>query len=990
MKGLNQFIVDLRNAHDADEERKRINVEINNIHTKLALLLNSYQKKKYVCKLIYMHLMGYTAEVAFGVDTALELMRLPDYLEKQLGYLLVSVLTTRDGPVTLFFGDLLEMVHVELVRDLRANSEDSNCLALQFIASNFHAMARSTSEPSPTVSDGDPAAPLWQELIDMVYSLCVSPVAQANTRKRAVAALNVMLKLYPTMVETNDNWIPRLVALVDDTDLSVVLAVVPLVRTLTDVRPAYARSIVPSIANRLSSLVVDHVCPEEYYYYEVPAPWLAIALIQLVEHFFLGVGAAEPLTTSDLDAKTVQRLRLVVARAIQDASRPVKGHPTRNTQLALLFQAVSLATFLDASPEAVAGATQALVTLLHSAETNTRYLVLDALVKLAARTGESVYFHDAADTVEAALRDKDVSVRRKAVDVLYAGCNASSYTRVVACLLDYYPMAESSLKNDIAVKVAVLAEKHATDLMWYVTTMLRLLAVGGLATRTGPGADIWERIIQIVVNNEDLHAKTAKYVMSLLRKPGHGTTPENLVKVAAFVLGEYGHTLGDECPASRQFQTLYDAYFRVSLSTRPIVLTALLKLVLHHSAEDFVADILDLLEAETQSLDLEIQTRAYEYLRIASGLVSGTDAAVDFAKAVVLRMPPFENTQNALLRQLGSVQHVGGSKVNVLKIRASEDPFSDGREGSNQNTGSTADIGGGGLSGLTDGFGNPGNVADVRGEPTVSGKAAGSAPVPLLLPNWYEGYHRMLLYDAGIFYEDQLIKLTYRTIKDNHTIRVKFTIINNAARTASTSITAFTVRDIHSGCAGTNPSYVVTLTEVPDLTIADRCGMELEIRVRDIVENNQSPTMVLSYKCSGSFNTLTLKVPVVLAKTLSGTPLALDDFKRRWLQIGDHLASLDGESKGTVITRYRHTSSNIVRLLQRMGFSVVYNTADSDEGVLVMGAGILHTVKSNYGVLITVKSLDAVGRNFDIVVRSTGEGVSGVLYETLEEAFQSK
>lgn len=990
MKGLTQFITDLRNSHDYDEERKRIAVEINNIRSKLPTSLNSYQKKKYICKLIYIHLLGFTEEVKFGLAQALDLLRLSDYLEKLLGYLLVSVLFTRDGGTLLdFYSDLLNLVHPELVLDLRTNSEDVNCLALQFIASNFNFMPENGMLPEPLISAGHPDALLWQDIIDMVYSFCVSPIAAANTKKRAAATFNVLLKVYPEIIVHNDNWIPRLLTLVDETDLSVVLSAIPLVKVLTDVRPLYAKSIVPSIANRLYALVVDHDCPREYFYHDNPSPWLIIHLIQLVEHFFLPSEHLKvvPLSTAVLDNSTVSKLRQVVSKSIQNASRAVKGLPNRNSQSAILFQAVSLATFLDASPEAIEGATQALLALLNSSETNTRYLVLDALIKLSARTKYTSFFKDALDNIFKCLHDKDVSVRRKTVDLLFTICDASSYTKIISSLLDYYPVAESSLKAEIAVKVAVLAEQFATDSIWYVSTMLRLLALGGQSSKTtgvtnSSNVEVWERITQIVVNNEDLHTKASKYIINLLRKTEGRSVPENLIKVAAFILGEFGYKLVEKDDASshftpsNQFQTLFDAYFKVSLASRPLVMTSFLKFIYRFPSEDFVPDILDLFEAETQSLDLEIQTRAHEYLKVASYLVSGNDADYKFAQSLINSMPPIENKKNNLLDYLGSVKLASGrstSTVNVLKIPVNS-VLGSGLKNSVTDRPMTPN------SGVSD--------TEVYDESANDPFGDGHTDRPQLSPNWYPGYHRMLQYDAGIFYEDQLVKITYRMVKEAHNIHIQFSIINNAAKTANASIIAFTVREIYNPCKGSNPGYSINLAVVPDLTIQVKSTMEVDIKVRDVLENNQSPIISLSYKCSGSFNTLNLKVPVVLIKTLSSTALSLEDFKRRWLQIGEHLGTVDGEKRGNVTTQYRHTSSNIVRILQRIGFAIVQSTHDSDIGILVMGAGILHTIKSNYGVLVTMKSLDQVGKEFEIIVRSTGGGVSGIIYDTLEEILQ--
>src|SRR4029077_18352263 len=57
MRGLVQFIADLRNARARELEEKRINKELANIRQKFKEGgLNGYQKKKYVCKLLYVYI----------------------------------------------------------------------------------------------------------------------------------------------------------------------------------------------------------------------------------------------------------------------------------------------------------------------------------------------------------------------------------------------------------------------------------------------------------------------------------------------------------------------------------------------------------------------------------------------------------------------------------------------------------------------------------------------------------------------------------------------------------------------------------------------------------------------------------------------------------------------------------------------------------------------------------------------------------------------
>lgn len=860
-KGLHQFITDVRNSKDAAEEQRRIDAELHNIQAKFQSNLSAYHRKKYVCKLIYIHLLG--VDTGIGEQQALELVQLPVFAEKQMGYIAYSVLSTdlsRLGP--------------HLAADLRS-LDDVVCVALQYVANNV-------TQPHDSLLDN----------LESVYQHCVG--GTGAVKKKALLALAAIAKVHDVPAE----WVPRLLAVADDPDLGVLLAALPLTRRLVETHAAYARLTVPVLALKIHQLVCERRCGAEYLYYGVPAPWAVVQLVQLAEHVFaLGVAALQ------LDAATLGKLRLAVSAAIVELLRAHDSAQSRNAQLAVLFQAVLLLVFLDVSAEGVAGAIEALLSLLGSAETNTRYLVLDALARLLARLGCTAPFASHLDAVFAALGDRDVLVRRKAVDLLYTVCDAATHTAVVAKLLEHLPTADSALRADVLVKVAVLAERFATDPLWYVLTMLRLLAQGGRA-RTG-GGEVWERLVQIIVNNALLQRMAAKLVFNLLA----ASAPENLVRVGSVVLSDFGGLIEHETQFAPEAQCrlLLDTYMRTALGVRPLVMTALAKLVQRHRTADFVPDIFDLFEAECRLLDVEVQTRAHEYLRLGSLLAAGGSGAA-YADKVLAPLPPFEQTKNSLLAHIGSV---GALAVTLAQIP------------------------------------QPQRVQ--------------------LLPHWREGYRRMLQYDAGIFYESPLVKMTYRTTRQGATARVQLTVISIQA-----PLTAFSVLDFSSG-----DCYTAQVLLLPDTTIATRSAMELEIRVRE-VGTAPGPVLLVSFKCGGAFSTLNLRLPAHLLRTLTATALLRADFERRWAQIG--VLGADGEATATVSTGHKYTPLNMQRLFQRLGFAVV-------EGDDVAGAGILHTLLEKYGLLVSVRG-DESGRSFQCVARCTGGGVAANVIETLKEVLE--
>lgn len=63
------------------------------------------------------------------------------------------------------------------------------------------------------------------------------------------------------------------------------------------------------------------------------------------------------------------------------------------------------------------------------------------------------------------------------------------------------------------LKVAILAEKYAVDYTWYVDTILNLIRVAGDYV----SEEVWYRVIQIVINRDDVQGYAAKTVFEVRR-----------------------------------------------------------------------------------------------------------------------------------------------------------------------------------------------------------------------------------------------------------------------------------------------------------------------------------------------------------------------------------------------------------------------------------------------------------------------------------------
>lgn len=90
--------------------------------------------------------------------------------------------------------------------------------------------------------------------------------------------------------------------------------------------------------------------------------------------------------------------------------------------------------------------------------------------------------------------ERDVSVRQRAIDLLYAMCDRSNAENIVAEMLVYLETADYSIREEMVLKVAILAEKYATDYTWYVDVILKLIRIAGDYVSD----EVWYRVIQVI------------------------------------------------------------------------------------------------------------------------------------------------------------------------------------------------------------------------------------------------------------------------------------------------------------------------------------------------------------------------------------------------------------------------------------------------------------------------------------------------------------
>ncbi|KAJ1949186.1 hypothetical protein EC988_004872, partial [Linderina pennispora] len=436
-----------------EEEERRVNKELANIRTKFKdNSLNGYNRKKYVCKLVYMSLLGY--DVNFGHREAVELINSSKYSEKQVGYLAVTLVVPEES-------DFLRMVVGAMRRDIHDTNEFNVCLALNAIANLGAREIASALTPD-------------------IFMQLVSSASSVFAKKKAALCLLRLLRRHPDAVNSHE-WATRVIPYMGHRDIGVTMSVTSLVTALAQQYPDEMRKAGAFAVRRLKSLVIDNSYSTDYMYYNVPVPWLQIKFLRLLQYF-----------PAPENPELRMQLLDILRHIIDVSQEPQRDLQQMNAQYSILFEAINLGIELDIDQGLMQECAVLLGKFITSRETNVRYLGLETMAHLAAYIENLDAVKTYQGVIIQSLRDRDVSVRRRALDLLYSMCDVSNAKMIVSELLRHMAVADFALREEMALKVAILTEKYATEYSWYVDVMMRLLSLAG----DHMGDEVWHRVVQ--------------------------------------------------------------------------------------------------------------------------------------------------------------------------------------------------------------------------------------------------------------------------------------------------------------------------------------------------------------------------------------------------------------------------------------------------------------------------------------------------------------
>ena len=585
--------------------------------------------------------------------------------------------------------------------------------------------------------------------------------------------------------------------------------------------------------------------------------------------------SAEDVLVRDIIRESLQQI-------LHEAMMMPKNVQQNNAQNAVLFEAINLVIHLDTEHELMMQISSRLGKFIQSRETNVRYLGLEAMTHFAARAETLDPIKKHQNIILGSLRDRDISVRRKGLDLLYSMCDATNSQPIVNELLKYLQTADFAIREEMVLKIAILTEKYATDVQWYVDISLRLIAMAG----DHVSDEVWQRVIQIVTNNEDLQTYAATTILEYVKAE---MCHETLIKIGGYLLGEFGHLIADnpKCSPIEQFLALQAKLSGCSTSSRAILLSTFLKFV--NLFPEIKIQLLQVFHLYSHTLDAELQQRACEYLALA------TLPSDELLRTVCDEMPPFPERESALLSRLHSknagtsdkrIWIVGGKDANsdpkeiliAQKTGLTRTPTqatngttgSDGRKSSTTVATSPTN----GANGLHD---LEGLDMSAPSDQAAKSKAPNLASAAHLSAGWERGYYQLLFEEQGILYQDSQIEVGLRSEYRGHVGCVILYFTNRSDAPIRSFTTTLDNRS--------SDQLKITAKNLPDPTIQPDGQAQQTIMFEATSVFEFPPTIRISY-LAGALQAITLQLPITAHKYMEPAPLSSEDFFKRWRQIG--------------------------------------------------------------------------------------------------------
>lgn len=624
MASLKQFIRNVRAAKTIADERAVIQKESAAIRASFREESGDHSvRRNNVSKLLYLFTLG--ERTHFGQIECLKLLASPRFADKRLGHLATSLLLDENQEV-------LTLVTNSLKNDLVHSNQYIVGLALCTLGN---------------IASVEMSRDLFPEIENLIST--ANPYIR---RKAALCAMRICRKV----PDLQEHFLEKATQLLSDRNHGVLLCGLTLVTSLCEADEELEedtenedmiekfRQFVPILVRTLKGLASSGYAPE-HDVTGITDPFVQVKILRLLRVLARG------------DAQVSEQINDILAQVATNTDS------SKNVGNSILYEAVRTILDIEADSGLRVLGVNILGKFLTNRDNNIRYVALNTLVKVVAIEPNAVQRH--RNTILECLRDPDISIRRRALELSFTLINDSNVRVLIRELLAFLEVADNEFKPTMTSQIGIAADKFAPNKRWHVDTMLRVLTLAGNYVKE----QILSSFVRLIATTPELQTYAVQKLYGNLKKD---ITQESLTQAAAWCIGEYGEALlrGGQYEEEELvtevkdheiidlFATILDSNYATQVSTEYIV-TALVKLTTRLSDMSQIERIRKLLQAHQTSLDVEVQQRAVEYDNLL--------AYDSMRNGVLEKMPPPQIKESS--RVLGEATTKKPTKAGARKAK---------------------------------------------------------------------------------------------------------------------------------------------------------------------------------------------------------------------------------------------------------------------------------------------------------------------------------
>ncbi|EGI68490.1 AP-1 complex subunit gamma-1 [Acromyrmex echinatior] len=594
---LRDLIRQIRAARTAAEERTVVNKECAYIRSTFREE-DSVWRCRNIAKLLYIHMLGYPAH--FGQLECLKLIASPRFTDKRIGYL---------GAMLLL--DERQDVHLLITNCLKNDLNSSTQFVIGLALCTLGAIA------SPEMA---------RDLASEVERLMKSP--NAYIRKKAALCAFRIIRRVPELMEM---FLPATRSLITEKNHGVLITGVTLITEMCensiDTLNHFKKwkvllQIVPNLVRILKNLILAGYSPE-HDVSGVSDPFLQVKILRLLR--ILG--------RNDIDAS--EAMNDILAQVATNTET------SKNVGNTILYETVLSIMDIKSESGLRVLAVNILGRFLLNNDKNIRYVALNTLLKTVYVDTSAVQRH--RSTILECLKDPDVSIRRRAMELSFALVNSNNIRNMMKELLLFLERADPEFKAQCSSNIVMSAERFAPNKRWHLETLFKVLVAAGNYVRD----DVVACTIQLISETQSQQGYAVSALWRALEKDTSDKQP--LAQVATWCIGEYGDLLlysppseDAESPINLTEDEVIDVYQRLlwnpqnTVITKQYTLLSLTKLSTRfQKGHEKICQIIDTFGS---NLHIELQQRGIEF----SQLFRKYD---HLRPALLERMPPMETAR---------------------------------------------------------------------------------------------------------------------------------------------------------------------------------------------------------------------------------------------------------------------------------------------------------------------------------------------------------